>query len=404
MRKITFLLVLFIVLLNPLAHPETQNAIIKDVRGEIFEDTAQIIVEANCDIEYLDYPLQNPPQIVIDPIGKVYSDLKDVITFDQGPVKKVTVVKGKPEEGLTGNFYSLDFVSIELSNPQEYKIKREKQEIIVDIGKKKEVEVSKLIPQTEETTPEPEEESIEPLPIEETKPETPNSQLQAPISQLQTPQPTSPQPTEVIPLAEPQKEEEVEPIKLIYTIGEGDSLDISVWLHSELDKKVIVRPDGYISFPLVGDIKAKGNTPPQLASNIRENLSRLIRDPQVTVIVAGFGSKNIFVLGEVTKPGSYPYRGGISVLDAVSEAGGWKNSAVLNSVMLVRKAFTEAPEAHRLDVYALIKRGDFSQNLPLEPGDIVYVPKSFIANIGGFIENLRISIGAYVSEGTHIFD
>ena len=191
---------------------------------------------------------------------------------------------------------------------------------------------------------------------------------------------------------------------MIYTIGEGDSLDISVWQHSELDKKVIVRPDGYVSFPLVGDIKTIGLTPPQLASDIKESLSRMIKDPQVTVIVLGFGSKNIFVLGEVAKPGSYSYRGGVSVLDAISEAGGWKNSAVLNSVMLVRKAFTEAPEAHRLNVYALVKKGDFSQNLMLEPGDIVYIPKSFIANIGGFIENLRVSIGAYVSESTRIFD
>jgi protein involved in polysaccharide export with SLBB domain len=125
----------------------------------------------------------------------------------------------------------------------------------------------------------------------------------------------------------------------------------------------------------------------------------------VTVIVAGFGSKNIFVLGEVDKPGAYPYKGGIRVLDAVSLAGGWKNSAVLNSVMLVRKAFTDAPEAYRLNVYALIKKGDFSQNLDLKAGDIVYVPKSFIANIGGFIENLRVSVGAYFTNTSkNIFD
>ena len=92
------------------------------------------------------------------------------------------------------------------------------------------------------------------------------------------------------------------------------------------------------------------------------------------------------------------------MLDAISDAGGWRNSAVLNSVMVVRKAFTEAPEARRLNVYALVKNGDFSQNVALEPGDIVYVPKSFIANIGGFIENLRITIGAYVTNSTNLFN
>ncbi|MCX5715732.1 MAG: hypothetical protein NTV07_02510, partial [Candidatus Omnitrophica bacterium] len=99
-----------------------------------------------------------------------------------------------------------------------------------------------------------------------------------------------------------------------------------------------------------------------------------------------------------------PYKGGIKVLDAVSLAGGWENSAVLNSVMLVRKAFTDAPEVYRLNVYNLIKKGDFSQNLEVRAGDIVYVPKSFIANIGGFIENLKVSVGAYFTNTTNIFD
>ncbi|MEI8175354.1 MAG: polysaccharide biosynthesis/export family protein, partial [Candidatus Omnitrophota bacterium] len=148
---------------------------------------------------------------------------------------------------------------------------------------------------------------------------------------------------------------------------------------------------------------ALGKTPAQLAADIKDGLARLIKNPEVTVVVAGFNSKTIFILGELNKPGSYPYRGGMTILDAISQGGGWRNSAVLNSVMVVRKAFTDAPEAHRLNVYALIKNGDFSQNLALEPGDIIYVPQSFVANIGAFIENLRISVGAYVTENTHLF-
>ena len=166
----------------------------------------------------------------------------------------------------------------------------------------------------------------------------------------------------------------------------------------------MVRPDGFVSFPLVGDISAEGMTPPRLSLNIKERLSRLIKDPQVTVIVSGFGSKNVLVLGEVLKPGAYSFRGGTNVLDAISDAGGWKNSAVLNSVILVRKVFTYAPEAYRLNVYDIIKHSDFTQNMPLQPGDVIYVPKSFIANIGGFIENLRVNVGAYVTESTRVFD
>ncbi|MCM8782068.1 MAG: polysaccharide biosynthesis/export family protein [Candidatus Omnitrophica bacterium] len=412
--KRVLLAILFLLFTGNISICNAQNALIKDVRGEIFEDSAEIIIEANCDIDYLDYTLQNPPRIIIDPIGKVYSDLKEVVTFESGPVKKVSIAKGKAEKGLTGNFYPLDFVVIELASFSEYNVKKEveKESIVVNIGKKKEVEVSKLIPEIEERLPE---EAVEPLPIEEEViPPPPHIPPKLEIEEakvVEEEKPLQPAPqldtSAVIPLPELDKGEPSaagETIKMVYTIGEGDTLDISVWQHSELDKKVIVRPDGYISFPLVGDIRALGLTPPQLASGIRENLSRMIRDPQVTVIVSGFGSKNVFVLGEVGKPGSYPYRGGTSVLDAISEAGGWKNSAVLNSVMLVRKAFTEAPEAHRLNVYALVKYGDFSQNMPLGPGDIIYVPKSFIANIGGFIENLKISIGAYITESTKVFD
>ena len=405
--KIVGIIIIILLSVNIIGFCETQNPIIKDVRGEIFDDSAEIIIEANCDIDYVDYTLQNPPRVIIDPIGKVYSDLKETITFDSGPVKKVTVIKGKPEEGLTGKFYPLDLISIELTGPIAYTVKKEvqKETITVDIGKKKEVEVSKLIPETEEAVSE--EAPPEALPVQAAPAPQAPPELQAPPAEEKKDL-IIPQPTEIIPLPAPEKKEESapasEPIKMIYKIGQGDALDISVWQHSELDKKVIVRPDGCISFPLVGDIDAVGQTPPQLASHLKENLSRLIRDPQVTVIVSGFGSKNVFVLGEVTKPGAYPYRGGVNVLDAISDAGGWRNSAVLNSVMVVRKAFTEAPEARRLNVYALVKNGDFSQNVALEPGDIVYVPKSFIANIGGFIENLRITIGAYVTNSTNLFN
>jgi len=416
MKRIIFVII-FILYSAAIGICETQNAIITDVRGEIFDDSAQILIEANCDIDYLDYTLENPHRVIIDPIGKVYSDLKEVVTFTSGPVKEVMVVRGKTEGELTGDFYPLDFISIELTSSAEYSVRREvKHEvIIVDIGAKKDVRILKLLPKVEEEAVY-EEAFAEKLPVEKAWPaptpfeeeiieSLPEEELLEPEEVKEIPREI---PKEATPLPKPEVKQQLpfarEPVKVVYTIGEGDALDISVWQHSELDKKVIVRPDGYVSFPLVGDVKANGLTPPQLSSLIKENLSRLIKDPQVTVIVSGFGSKNIFVLGEVTKPGSYPYRGGKTVLDAIGNAGGWKSSAVLNSVMVVRKAFTDAPVAHRLNVYALVKKGDFSQNLALEPGDIIYVPKSFIANIGSFIENLKISIGAYVTESTTIFD
>lgn len=421
------------------AHCEAEQAIVTDVYGEVFEAGAEIVVQANCDLEYLDYTLPDPFQIIVDPIGKVYSDLQEEITFDAGPVQKIKIIKGRAEDDATGNFYRLDFITIELSQREEYWIKRKGQEITIHIGRKEKIKLSKLLPELEEkieeeypVEPAPlEEEIIEELEIEELPP-VEEIELEEELIEEAPPVPEEveviplppikvkeevpvvteleeePEPAEVIPLPTPKILEEppiaFEPSKLVYTIGEGDTLEISVWQHPELDKKVIVRPDGYISFSLIGDVKAAGISPPELSSLIRENLSRLIKDPQVTVIVSGFGSKNVLVLGEVAKPGSYPFKGGTYVLNAISEAGGWKSSAVLSSVMLVRKAFTDATEAHRLDVYALVRRGDFSQNLMLEPGDIIYIPKSFVANIGSFIENLKISVGATITENTTFLD
>jgi len=400
-----------------IAYCEQPMQIIKDVRGDIYDDSAQIVIEANCNVDYIDYTLSNPPRLIIDPIGKVYSDLKEVINFDEGPIKKIVITKGKPEEGLTGNYYPLDFISIEVVALPEYKVRKEiKEQVIVDIKKKQETKVSEPLP--EETKKEEEPAQAPPqeiLPLPEVRVE--KVEIEAPPEIIEEPKKAAPQqpsaaqqetPGEVIPLEEAKKElvtiPPTEPAKFNYTLGEGDNLDISVWQHPELDKRVVIRPDGYISFPLVGDIKAVGLTPPQLTSSLRENLSRLIKDPQVTVIVAGFGSKNIFVLGEVTKPGVYTFRGGVNILEAISQSGGWKNSAVLNSVMLVRNVFTDHPEAYRLNVYAIIKNGDFSQNLMLQPGDVVYVPKSFVANIGGFIDNLKITVGAYITNNTNILN
>ena len=391
------------------AQNDSQMAVIKDVRGEISDDNAQIIIEANCDIDYIDYTLPNPPRLIVDPIGKVYSDLREVIDFDSGPVKKVTIIKGKPEEGATGSYYPLDFISIELVESTDYKIRKNiKEEVIVDITKRVAPQ-----PAPQEQPPavqEPEEPEVKIKVIEEPEEE---EIISLPEVRVEKPQPLEPvsaaaPTTDVVPLEEVKvgsmPAPAAVPAKMVYQMGEGDTIDISVWQHPELDRRVVVRPDGFVSFPLVGDIKAASLTPPQLASGITESLSKLLKDPKVTVIVANFGSKNIFVLGEVGKPGVYQFRGGVNVLEAISLAGGWKNSAVLNSVMLVRRVFADQPEGYRLNVYNIIKHGDFSQNMNLEPGDVVYVPKSFVANIGGFIENLRVTVGAYVTSSTKILD
>ncbi len=174
-----------------------------------------------------------------------------------------------------------------------------------------------------------------------------------------------------------------------YVIGPGDQLDISVWRHPDLAAKVIVRPDGNISFPFVGEVRALDLTIPELTEKIRIGLVSVVNQPVVTVNVLSFQNQKVFVLGEVALPGVFPVDGRISVIEALSRAHGYKaDTAQLNSVMVIRRGGPGGAGAQgfRLNIWDVINKGDFSQDITLAPGDIVYVPKTFIANVTTFIQ------------------
>ena len=126
-----------------------------------------------------------------------------------------------------------------------------------------------------------------------------------------------------------------------YKIGVDDSLQINVWRNPEVSVNAPVRPDGKISVPLIGDVMAGGFTAEEVAASIKEKLSTYIRDPNVTVIVIGLRSheyiSRIRVTGAVRQPRSAPYRDGMTVLDAILEAGGVNDFAAPNRTKLYRK-------------------------------------------------------------------
>ncbi len=109
-----------------------------------------------------------------------------------------------------------------------------------------------------------------------------------------------------------------------YVIGDEDVLSISVWKELDLTKVIPVRSDGKISLPLVGEVQAAGLTPAQLAEDLTAALRGFITDPQVTVIVQEIKSRNFNILGQVTKPGSYPLTADTTVVDAIALAGGFR--------------------------------------------------------------------------------
>ena len=170
-----------------------------------------------------------------------------------------------------------------------------------------------------------------------------------------------------------------------YIIGAGDVLEVSVWNHLELTKEVSVRPDGWISLPLVGEILAYGVSPGVLSERIQEKLLQYLKDPHVSVIVSKYKSKKILVLGEVKKPGMYQFEGDLTAFDAIGLAEGYNSHAQLKSILVVRDAYTK-PIFFLANLYKVIHDGNMSENVVLFPGDIVYVPQNFIGNMGDFMD------------------
>lgn len=163
-----------------------------------------------------------------------------------------------------------------------------------------------------------------------------------------------------------------------YKMAVGDEIHISVWKNPELSLTEPIRPDGKISMPLVGDVKAVGLTPEQLATIIKRQLSSYIRAPNVTVILTNLQGhaflSRIRVTGSVTKNISLAYHQGMTVLDAVLEAGSVDLYADSNNTKLHRRTKTGA-ETYDIRLKDIMKNGDMRTNVMLMPGDIITVPE-----------------------------
>jgi polysaccharide export outer membrane protein len=164
-----------------------------------------------------------------------------------------------------------------------------------------------------------------------------------------------------------------------YKVGPGDSVQIYVWRYPEVSTTVPVRPDGYISAPLLEDVPAAGKTPTELARDLEEALSVFLRDPLVTVIVQGFVGiypEQIRVLGEATQPLSLPYRDGMTLLDLMIAVGGITEFADGNRSVLIRFEDGEQTQ-HTVRLRDLIEDADLSANVDMQPGDILLIPESW---------------------------
>lgn len=159
----------------------------------------------------------------------------------------------------------------------------------------------------------------------------------------------------------------------VYIIQPNDLLDIFVYKDTTLSRKVLVRPDGRISFPLIQDMQAAGLNPTQLKAKIEESLKEYIEVPNVTVIVDAIQSYKVFVTGKVSKPGEITAVKAISVLQALAIAGGFTEFASPDQIVVIRNT-GEDSVLYRFNYPEVIKGKNFSQNMLLRTGDVVVVP------------------------------
>ena len=158
-----------------------------------------------------------------------------------------------------------------------------------------------------------------------------------------------------------------------YIIGIDDVLAINVWHEAEMSRTVPVRPDGKISLPLLGEFEANGRTPRQLQEALSKQLSTLINNPEVTVIVEKINSLKFNIVGEVGRPGSYPLSKPMTVLDAVAVAGGLKDFARPKKMYVLRRNRDGATVRMPFN-YKKAIQGSSTENFELEERDTVVVP------------------------------
>lgn len=163
------------------------------------------------------------------------------------------------------------------------------------------------------------------------------------------------------------------PVGSEYVIGAQDVLSISVWKEPDLSQSVPVRPDGKISLPLLNDVQAAGLTPMQLAQELTAKLQKFISAPQVSVIVTAVNSQRVYILGEVARPGAMPLLGDMTVMQAISNAGGLSQFANAKGIYVLR-AQNGAQQRLPFNYKQAIKGGNGGQDIPLKAGDTIVVP------------------------------
>jgi protein involved in polysaccharide export with SLBB domain len=174
--------------------------------------------------------------------------------------------------------------------------------------------------------------------------------------------------------------------KTEYTVGVGDEVEVKLPYNAEFSDRVTVGPDGRFTLPLIGEVRAEGRTVADLTAELDSRFSQDLRSPRVQVAIRNYVSQRIFVGGEVSKPGVYTLQGRIGLLEAIimANANGSMDTGRMSQVVLIRRSKDGEPMMRTVDLTNFI-RGS-ANDVPLQSSDVVFVPKSTIAELNQFME------------------
>jgi protein involved in polysaccharide export with SLBB domain len=184
-----------------------------------------------------------------------------------------------------------------------------------------------------------------------------------------------------------------------YRVGKGDELEVQFLYAPELNTKAVVRPDGRVSLPLIGDVLVLNTTPARLTEELKQRYGGRLPRAEVLVNVRGFAGQRVFIGGEVSHPGMQPLTGDMTVIQAIMSAQGFTDRALIDEVVVIRRGEGQERLVFAVNLDAAMSGRDAGQDITLQAADIVVVPRNGISNVNLWVDQYirrNIPISAYV--------
>ncbi len=177
-----------------------------------------------------------------------------------------------------------------------------------------------------------------------------------------------------------------------YALCKGDVFDLTFPFTPEFNQTVTIQPDGYITVTELGDLYVAGKTIPELKELLQSDYSKILHDPAINIVMKDFEKPYFIAGGEVAHPGKYDLRDDTTLTQAIAVAGGFTQSAKHSQVFVFRRVENNWVEVKKLDVKKMLKAGNLSEDIHLQPGDMFFVPQNGISKFGKYLPNPGIGM------------